>query len=59
MLIEINDAEKDLISRALVMFSLDQQELENEEDIKTLWVKINSQLPPVPEYFLLEESDNV
>lgn len=63
MIIEINDAEKDIISMALVMLSLDPQELEQEEDIKNLWIKINSikqdQLQPIPEYFTLEECDNV
>lgn len=63
MIIELSGKEKDLISRALVMFSLYPQELEQEEDIKNLWIKINSishdQLPPIPEYFTLEEADNV
>lgn len=63
MIVELNNVEKDLISRALVMFSLDPQELEQEEDIKNLWIKINSishdQLPSIPEYFTLEECDNV
>lgn len=61
MNIELNKNELDILSRALIMFSLDP--LEQEEDIKNLWIKINSishdQLPPIPEYFTLEESDNV
>lgn len=41
MIIELNEEEKDIISRALVHLSLDNEHMDcKEEDIKNLWVKI-------------------
>jgi hypothetical protein len=64
MLIDLNRAEKKLIEDALIRLGLETRPLDlpSEEDIKALWIKLyfhKQELEPVPEYFLLEESDNV
>ena len=64
MLIELSMAEKKLIEHALIILGLDKQDgkFYKESDIKELWIKLyfgKHELAPVPEYFLLEESDNV
>ena len=41
MIIELNEEEKDIISRALVHLTLDKEHMDcKEEDVKNLWVKI-------------------
>ena len=64
MLIKVSSVEKRLIEHALIILSLDKQDgpFYKESDIKELWIKLHfgkHELEPVPEYFLLEESDNV
>lgn len=62
MLIKVTNAEKRLLEHALIRLSLDKPDghFYKEVDIKELWIKLHKQeLEPVPEYFLLEESDNV
>jgi len=63
MLIDVTKEEKRLIEHALIILGLDKQDGEfyKESDIKELWIKLyfmKQELEPVPEYFLLEESDN-
>ena len=64
MLIEVTNAEKRLIENALIRLSLDKSDghFYKEADIKELWIKLHfgkHELEPVPEYFTLEECDNV
>lgn len=64
MLIKVSNAEKRLIEHSLIRLSLEKQDgpFYKESDIKELWIKLHfgkHELEPVPEYFLLEESDNV
>ena len=64
MLIKVSNEEKRLLEHALIILSLDKQDgpFYKESDIKELWIKLHfgkHELEPVPEYFLLEESDNV
>lgn len=64
MIIEVTNAEKRLIEHSLIRLSLEKQDgpFYKESDIKELWIKLHfgkHELEPVPEYFLLEESDNV
>jgi len=64
MIIEVTKAEKKLIEHALIILGLDKQDGEfyKESDIKDLWIKLyfmKEELEPIPEYFTLEECDNV
>lgn len=69
MLIEVSMAEKELLEHALLRLSLSTKPLDEPmlKDVEKLWIKIHflkheyvpsPQLAPIPEYFLLEESDN-
>lgn len=63
MLIEVSKAEKELLEHALLRLSLSEKPLDQPmlKDVEKLWIKIyflKQELEPVPEYFLLEESDN-
>lgn len=64
MIIKVSNAEKRLLEHALIILGLDRQDGEfyKESDIKELWIKLyfgKHELEPVPEYFTLEECDNV
>ena len=64
MLINVTKEEKRLLEHALIILSLDKQDgpFYKESDIKELWIKLHfgkHELEPVPEYFTLEECDNV
>lgn len=64
MIIEVTKAEKKLIKHALIRLCLETRPLDlpSEEDIKALWIKLylmKEEPVPVPEYFTLEECDNV
>jgi hypothetical protein len=67
MLIEVTNAEKRLIEHALIRLSLDKSDghFYKEADIKELWIKLHmlhfdrEELAPIPEFFTLEECDNV
>ena len=70
MLIEVSMAEKELLEHALLRLSLSTKPLDEPmlKDVEKLWIKLyfmnklkyvpSPQLAPIPEYFLLEESDN-
>lgn len=64
MLIKVSNEEKRLLEHALIILGLDRQDghFYKEADIKELWIKLHfgkHELEPVPEYFTLEECDNV
>ena len=64
MLIKVSNEEKRLLEHSLIRLSLEKQDgpFYKESDIKELWIKLHfgkHEIEPVPEYFLLEESDNV
>ena len=64
MIIKVSNEEKRLLEHALIILGLDKQDgpFYKESDIKELWIKLHfgkHELEPVPEYFTLEESDNV
>lgn len=64
MLIEVSKVEKEVLEHALIRLSLSTKPLDEPclEDVKKLWIKLyfmKKELEPIPEYFVLEESDNV